>query len=263
MSRLLRRAPIAASAIALLLSACSPVTRKGLEPLVTDRPDFTESTETVARGMRQLEAGTTFSRTFAERNGSVGEALLRIGVARRTELRVGLNSFSMARSGGATASGFEDISLGTKIKLLDGGPAGSLKPALSLIVASSLPTGANEFRARKPQPEMKFGAAWDITSRVAFSSNLNYARVSEAAADYGEFAATGSVGVTLTDRLGAYAEYFTFMPTAVNLSASRYVNGGFTYGLTDNLQLDLRSGFGAHRRADLDYFFGAGVSRRW
>ncbi|MFQ5990494.1 MAG: hypothetical protein ACE5K9_11330 [Candidatus Methylomirabilales bacterium] len=32
------------------------------DPLVTDRPDFTESTETVAPGRFQIEAGYTFSR---------------------------------------------------------------------------------------------------------------------------------------------------------------------------------------------------------
>ena len=64
--------------------------------------------------MRQLEAGSTFSRTENERGRSIGEALLRVGVAPRAELRIVLNSFAVARADGQTTRGFEDISLGTR-----------------------------------------------------------------------------------------------------------------------------------------------------
>lgn len=254
---------VSALAAAVALTACAPVTRRGIEPMITDRPDFTESTETVERGMRQVEAGSTFAHTPGEDAGSFGETLIRVGTTRRSELRIGLNSYTLARAGGQTARGFEDISLGAKFKLMDAGGEGSLRPALAVIVASSLPTGASQFRARKPQPEVKFGAAWDLTSRVAFSSNLNYALVSDAIGDYGEFAGSASLGIGLSDKLGSYAEYFTFAPNGVGIASTHYLNGGLTYGFTDNLQLDLRSGRAVHRHAGSDYFFGLGVSRRW
>jgi hypothetical protein len=246
-----------------LLTACAPVTRAGLEPIVTDRPDFTESTETVERGMRQVEAGTTFLRTLTEQSGTIGETLIRVGVSTKSELRIGLNSYSLSRNDGEMQRGFEDISIGTKIKLLQSGGEGSLKPALAVIVGSTFPTGASSFRAQKPQPEVKFGMAWDLTSRVAFSSILNYARVSETLTDYNEFAATGSLGVGLTERIASYAEYFAFFPRGAALTSTHYLNGGITYGVTNNLQFDVRSGFGLRRIAGPDYFFGLGISRRW
>ncbi len=254
---------IAGVAPLLALTACAPVSRRGIEPLITDRPDFTESTETVERGMRQVEAGSTFTRTLDEKGASFGETLIRVGVARTAELRIGLNSYAMARAAGETVRGFEDVSLGAKFKLMTSGGDGSWKPALAVIVASSLPTGATQFRARKPQPEVKFGAAWDLTSRVTFSSNLNYTYVSETVGDYSEFAATGSLEVGLTDRLGSYLEYFTFVPRGIDIVSSHYLNGGLTYGVTDNLQFDVRSGLGLRRIAGPDYFFGLGISRRW
>ena len=146
---------------------------------------------------------------------------------------------------------------------MNGGGDGSFKPALSLIVGSSLPTGASQLRATKPQPEAKFGMAWDLTSRASFSSNLNYTRVSDSFGAYNEFAASGSLGVGVTDRLGSYLEYFTFVPRNIGILSSHYLNGGVTYGLTDNLQLDARTGFGLRRLAGPDYFFGIGISRRW
>ena len=250
--------------VTVLLAACSPVTRTGLAPLVTDRPDFTESTETVAQGMKQLEAGTTFGNRFSEQSASLGESLVRIGLSKRTELRVALNSYSYSRSRGVTVSGFEDFSLGTKVKLLDGGGDGSWKPAVAVILASSIPTGGSLVGAGKPQPEVKFGLAWDLTSRVAFSSNLNYAHVaSDEDGEYREYAATGSFAIGLTERLGSYVEYYTFQPNIATVPGTHYLNGGLTYGFTDNLQLDVRSGFGLHRIAGPDYFLGLGISRRW
>ena len=244
-------------------SACAPVTRQGLEPMVTDRPDFTESTETVPSGMRQVEVGTTFARRLEQQSTSVGETILRVAVLPRAELRIGLNSYTLASTAGEAVRGFEDFSLGTKVKLMNGGGDGSLKPNLSIIVGSTFPSGGAAFKANKPQPEMKFGMAWDLTSRVAFSSNLNAAYVTDNAASYAEFAATGSVGVGLTKRISSYLEFFSFLPQQNGVSASHYTNGGLTYLLTDNLQFDVRSGVGLRRTAGPDYFVGAGVSRRW
>lgn len=251
-------------AMTTLFAACSPVTRGGLEPLVTDRPDFTESTETVAKGMKQLEAGTTFGNRLSEESASLGETLLRIGTSARTELRLAMNSYSYARSRGVTVRGFEDFSIGTKVKLMNGGGEGSLKPAVAVIIGSTIPTGGALVGANKPQPEVKFGLAWDLTSRVAFSSNLNYAHVaSKEDGEYREYAATGSLAVGLTDRLGSYLEYYTFQPNIQIVPSTHYLNGGLTYGFTDNLQLDVRSGLGLRRIAGPDYFLGLGISRRW
>jgi hypothetical protein len=213
--------------------------------------------------MRQLESGGTFTRSLNETSSSIGEALLRIGVSTRSELRLGLNSYSLTRSAGITNRGFEDVSLGAKFKLLDGGGDGSAKPAVAVIVASSFPTGAEPFRAGGPQPEAKLGVSWDLSSRVAFSSNLNYALVREQSEKYGEVAASGSLGVGLTSRLGSYLEYFTFLPQSEHLSSSRYLNGGLTYGLTPNLQLDARGGLGLKKLGGPDYFVGFGFARRW
>ena len=62
-------------------------------PLVTDRPDFTESTKTIPRGHLQIEAGFTF---VYDRRGddrlrdhAAPELLLRIGLADDFELRIG------------------------------------------------------------------------------------------------------------------------------------------------------------------------------
>lgn len=250
-------------AVLFPLAACATANRKGLEPLVTDRPDFTESSETVPTGLAQLESGTTFARDGDVRGTSIGEALLRVGVSSRAEVRLGFNSYSIQNEAGATARGLEDASLGAKFKLLQGGPAGSAKPTVALLVWTSLPTGATPFRAQKLQPEMKTAFAWDLNDRVAFSSNLNYAWVRETFDSYGEVGASGSLGLGVTDRVGAYVEYFGFFPRAEFVGKSHFANGGVTFGLNDNLQLDARAGKQVARKDGTGYFIGLGISRRW
>lgn len=262
---MVRRSARVFALVALLpLAACATANRAGLEPLVTDRPDFTESSETVARGLVQLESGGTFSREGDERAGSVGEALFRIGLAERAELRVGLNSYAISRVAGSTLRGLEDASLGAKIKLLQGGDVGSARPTVAVIVGSTLPTGATPFRAAKLQPEVKLTGAWDLTERVAFSTNLNHAWVRDRFDSYGESSATASFGIGVTERVGSYVEYYGFFPRFDGAERTHFANGGFTYGLTNDLQLDWRVGSQLRRRDDgPSYFVGVGLSRRW
>lgn len=241
-------------------TACASVPRADLEPLVTDRPDFTESSETIAPGMAQLESGATMQRVGEETGTTVGEALLRVGLAPRAELRLGFNSYAVVRSPSGRQQGLEDASLGAKVGLL---PGGGVVPKMSLIVASSLPTGAQPFRATKLQPEMKLTAAWDLSDRVAFSSNLNYSWIRDDVESVGEVAATGSFGFGLTDKLGLYTEYFGFFPQQAFAPASHYSNIGFTWVFNPNLQLDVRGGIGHNGLGRRDVFSGIGVSRRW
>ena len=91
-------------------------------PLVADRPDFTEATTTVGRGVFQIEFGYTFGLDRDDGNSvrghSFGEPLLRAGVlAEWLELRVAANPVSQrVESGGRAASdtGMEDSTWGSR-----------------------------------------------------------------------------------------------------------------------------------------------------
>ena len=246
------------------LGACATVARPSLAPIVTDRPDFTESSETVPRGMRQLESGGSITREGGDREVALGEGLLRVGLSNRTELRLGLNSYNFSRTGGLRVRGHDDASIGAKVRLLAGGATGSARPAVALIVATSLPTGASPYRVHQLQPEVKLTSAWDLTDRVAFASNLNYAWVREPQLAYGIAAASGSLSIGLTERVGSYVEYYGFVPTTAQAPRSHFGNGGLTMLISDNLQLDGRVGTQLARAGrSREYFFGLGLSRRW
>ena len=78
-----------------------------------------------------------------------------------------------------------------------------------------------------------------------------------------ELAQSWTVAASLTDRLGAYGEYFGFYPLdAPGEEDEHLLNGGFTYLISDDVQYDVRAGFGLNDAAD-DFFAGTGLSIRF
>lgn len=238
--------------------------QNAVEPLITDRPDFTESTETVPTGMTQVEGGYTYSRAGQEKQHSYGELLIRHALGHKTELRLEVPSYARMHGPPGKASGFEDGSIGFKVMIAKGSDKPGLKrPRVSLIGATSLPIGSRDFRERKLQPEVKLLLGWDLSERVALSSNLNYAYLSEDGDRYGELSGSVSFGLSLSDRVGSYVEVFGFLPGG-DRSNSKFVNGGFTYQINKDVQLDARVGCGLGNDIEgPDYFFGVGVARRF
>jgi hypothetical protein len=253
---------LAGAAIASVSAACATA-NPSRAPLVSDRPDFTESTETMSRGEVQLEGGHTFERVATDKVNTTGELLLRIGLAPRAEVRIEPGSYAKITSPLGDASGREDGALGVKLRLhtpRDEKP--SVVPAVSLLVASSVPTGSDAFRQNRPQPELKLASAWTITDRVGLATNVNVARPRDANGRYTELAASVSFGLELTPRFGAYAEVFGFAPQLDGVGRTHYANTGFTASLTPDFQLDVRGGVGLNGSAP-DYFVGVGLVRRW
>jgi hypothetical protein len=112
------------------------------------------------------------------------------------------------------------------------------------------------------QPETKLVTAWTLTDRLAFATNVNVARLVEDGQRFTEWAGSGSLGVSLTERYGMYAEVFGFAPQLAGAATTQYGNTGLTAALTPNFQLDVRAGVGLNGTGP-DYFVGAGFARRW
>ena len=79
---------------------------------------------------------------------------------------------------------------------------------------------------------------------------------------YAEFAQSWTIGYSLSDRVGAYTEWFAFCPDGADFDHNQnYANAGLTFLVNDNLQLDIRAGVGLNEAAD-DLFTGAGFAWR-
>lgn len=242
------------------------------DTIVTDRPDFTEASSTVGRGTLQIEAGYTFfhddtagtqinAQTFPE-------TLYRIGMfAEWFELRIAY-TFVDERTddpvlGSFRNRGSDDLFLGAKLWLTE--QSGAL-PEMAIIPQMLVPSGSEEFTNDEVLPGLNWLYSWELSDRVAVggSTQVNRAR-DETGHFYMETAQSATVGVGLTDRLGMYTEYFGFYPTSAvepGVGPEHFLNGGLTYLVTNDIQLDVRAGFGLNRNAT-DFFTGGGISVRF
>lgn len=239
------------------------------EPLASDRPDFTEASSTVGRGVHQLEMGYTYffddeadSKLSAH---SFPEILLRLGVLTDwLELRVGwsLNSESQTLSGvSGTAHGSDDLYLGLKLGLT--AQQGWL-PEMALMPQMTVPLGG-VFSANRVLPGLNWLYGWDVTERVSFGGSSQYNLSVDEVTDrvHGEFAQSATMGISLGERLGGYAEWFMLTPAGAETEGTEhYFDGGFTYRWSNNLQFDVRLGRGLSA-ASTDYFAGTGVVMRF
>ncbi|GIK23735.1 MAG: hypothetical protein BroJett005_31490 [Ignavibacteriota bacterium] len=245
-------------------------------PLVTDRPDFTESTKTVAPRWFQLEGGYTFTydREGGERRHehAAPELLLRAGLAERVELRLGWAGYAwtelhedVARGGGRArgredwSQGAADVSFGLKVKLVD---QAGLRPDFGVIVQATAPSGSPGYSSGDVDPEVKLLWAYELTERFSLAGNVNLGVPTEEAHRFVQSSASVSLGMSVAERIGAYAEYFGFYPNAHGSDCAHYLNGGLTFLITEDLQLDVRAGLGLNEEAD-DFFTGVGFAWRF
>lgn len=235
------------------------------QALVADRPDFTEGTTTVGLGVLQFELGYTFgvddTDGVATRAHSYGEPLLRAGVfADRLELRVGAGAGSVStesRGRTVTESGLEDLYLGVKLAL--SGQRGVL-PATAILPQATVPTGGDAFSAGRVLPGVNFVYSWDFTESLSLAGGTQVnAAVADGNEDYREWAQSLSWAVALGERTGAYGEWYAFVPSGLaGGRAQHYLNSGLTWLANEDLQWDIRVGFGLNDAAE-DVYVGTGV----
>lgn len=264
--------PAARTTLLLALTTCAACLGCGqalaqepgnVEPLVTDRPDTTESAQTVARGRFQLEAGYSFLDRDRSSTHQFGELLGRVGLSDAVELRIGLNSFVWRSGDDGDRSGTTNTSLGAKVKLVAGDGAG--RPDVAMILSTRLPTGSLAAASKSLEPRALLAAGWSLSERVSLGVNAGYANIEGGEGRrLGEFTASASIGLSLGDRLGTFVEYFGFYPAQADQATIHAADAGVTWLLSPDLQLDARTGYefsGSGR--ENTFFIGAGVSSRW
>ena len=227
------------------------------EPMITDRPDFTESAFSIPTGYFQLEAGFTFEDGESGDFETYGEALLRVGLTPRWEARLGIPSYGRFEADGMDASGFLDASLGAKVELDPWGQAST-----ALLVSTSVPTASGDFESSHWQPEVLLALSWDLDAGYGLGANLGYTHAYDGNERFAQLRASVGLGIPVSDRLGAFVEMYGFSEESEDGSPTLYADAGLTYALSEDLQLDVRVGHG-FADSGTDLFFGAGVSTRW
>lgn len=254
------RSLVAQLGVLLLASNLWAQQADGPSPLVTDRPDFTESAVSVPQGRVQFEGGYTWSRKGSETSHSIGDLLVRWGIVGGIEARLGLNSFEVIERPESTLEGLQDVELGAKIDAvhLFGWP----RPAeLALIAGTATPTGDTETGSREWQPKATLAFAVDVSEDLSLGTNAGLRWPVDGGRRYLEGAISAALGFGLSARWGAYFEAYTILPEG-SRPDELFVNGGVTYLTSTEFQLDARIGSMVAGSTWPNMFAGIGASWR-
>lgn len=226
--------------------------------LIPDRPGFTNGSDTVVPGRVQVESG--FARTKGSADSGGGQAtdgpqtLVRAGLNPKLELRVILPDYIWPSGG---QSGFGDGGVGVRYKFYqskNGNTKVSLTPILSIPVRSAVTTSGHFDPILSLNGQTTSGSRWSLSSNVILAfPTITGRRVTD-------FTVTGQVNYQVTSPLSLFADIYDDLPRGG--PPSSIGDGGLTYRLTSNLQLDLETGRGLGGAAPVQ-FYGGGVSVRF
>ena len=233
--------------------------------LITDRPDITESASIVHPGWLQIETGFTMLQdNFLEealitdlKVYSLAGTLLRYGVSPSVELRAG-GAYRIFKSTQGltenTITGVSDLLIGTKISLIKDE---TKEPKLSVLIHLFLPFGQRFFRSTSIEPQIILSSFNNLGDNFTLSYNAGGRWDIED--DIAAYVLSLAGGFSIIGNLSGYAEVFGEFS---NLSDPGYFfDGGFTYLLERNFQLDISSGFGILNSSSI-WFIGTGFSIR-
>lgn len=213
-----------------LMSWNSPLAQPGGpnldKPIVTDRPDFTEASSTVGRGVVQIESGYTY---FSDTDGitetrthSYPESLLRVGMfADWFELRCAF-FYGTEEVNGVRDFGAEDLYLGAKLALT--GQAGIL-PEMAIVPQITVPTGAAIFSADEVLPGVNFLYSWEVNDFISTAGSTQFNREIETlpGTGYSEFIQSWTIGYSLAEKLVLTRNGSNSCHTTLNMLATKTI----------------------------------------
>jgi hypothetical protein len=231
----------------LVFAMTAPAVAHGEEDLLTDRPDFTETSFVIGSGRVQMEGG--FTRTESDASTfAAPELLIRIGLTSRLELRLGAPDVIRFDRSGRTQLG--DSYLGAKIQL---GPPGA-PYGLALIPALSLPTGGDLVTSDRVDPEIVLTWSRDLNEVWSLGGIVGYADGEDSDTTF----PTVALGRSFGERWGVFLEWAA---SFVDGEDEHIAHHGYTYSLGPNAQLDVHAGVGLTEAAD-DFFIAGGFAIR-
>ncbi len=233
--------------------------KRSFEDLSIDRPDVSNLPVTVRPGHYQFETGVEFYKNNYTRDSYLPNFLLRTGLNKKSELRVGFNNL---KQDSLFNDGFDEIlfaTLSVKYRFVEGKGA---RPSIAIQPEFALPFGHGKRFSRN---HANFTQS-DYAVFLLFNNSLhekvfiNYnAGVYWNKHENLDFLASLSTSFLHTHRLGYFLEVYTLIEDENELPVS--FDGGITFLLTPRFQVDAY--FGNREDGEERYwFYGTGVGFR-
>ena len=227
------------------------------EPIATDRPDQTEAAAIVPAGYVQMEFGFGHVEHKPGRTLILPNALLKYGVNEFFELRF-ITSYASTRiDGQPDADGFLPLTLGFKTKFTE---EHGIWPKISLLGHFVLPgIVGNDVAIKNLAPDFRFAFAHTLSK--SFSLGYNLGVFWDGSNPEPVFIYSLAPGYSV-GKFGFYVEGYGFIPQGSDREVRFLMDGGMTYLVNNNLQLDLSYG---HNVTDnfMESYTALGVSYRF
>lgn len=217
----------------------------------TNRPGFSFSPNVVPAGQWQLETGIAWDRPDSNTEIlSLPLAELRYGMTDGFELFISSVSWSDADTGAGSTNGLLDMVIGTKLSLgATGGPA-----TMAVLFQVSVPAGSSDFTSDRWDPSAAF--IWSYAGKLPLAGTVKVSRFADGFQLDNGLKLPFAIG---TDQ-SAFVEWEANLPEGGG--STHWLNGGYQFLLTEDLQWDLNAGAGLNSRAG-DYRLGLGFSMRF
>ena len=230
------------------------------QELSADRPTFTPSPLVVPKGSLQLEAGYTFADASDIEVHSLGEVLLRIGLTKEIEFRVGwLGYVWLDQFGSTISSGANDGSVGIKWSIKTAGETRGVD--IGILAGTSVPIGDANIGTGDWQPGATLVLGWGLTEWLSLTTSLGYA-YQFVARRFDQGFISASFSAATSPRFSLFLEGYGFNKEQAGGSGSFLTNGGFVLALGKRWLLDARAGIGLGDSAT-DVFAGVGFVTAW
>jgi len=223
----------------------------------TDRPSETETTSTVPRGHFQMESGLEHEQEGEEASTFyIPSTLWKFGLFENLELRI-ITELAREKQHENAITGLKPVTVGFKLKLWDESgilPEGSLLPQVALHKIAS-----KEFQEAYPAPEIRLLLKNKLSEKIELGYNIG----AEWEGDSGRptYQYTICPNFTLTEKLKTFIEAYGFLPRQEH--PDHWVDGGFLFLLSRNVQLDIAAGYELTANNDYHgYFETVGISFR-
>lgn len=234
-------------------------------PLVTDRPDQTESSVVVPLNTFQIESGFLFQKQryskdsidIENENLLIGSTLIRYGVSELFELRFGAEYFSGKSIGNGRElllSGIQGIFIGSKIQLWQNQ---KLLTNAAIIINLKLPYGNEKLRPERFEPGLIVTVTQNLGEQISLGINMGV-EDNSFESSYG-YLYSAALGLSISEKLNAFFEFYGDFKKGIE--PVHFVDIGLTYLHMNNLQIDFSGGTILSERK-VDWFGSIGFSVR-
>lgn len=227
----------------LILTALNNVINA--QEIVADRPDQTESSTTIPLKSFQMEFGFGSGNYNNEKILLIPSSLLRYGLWNGIELRLAEQVARIAKNANSENKlGLSDMELGLKIQILKNE---NINTQLAIVSHFVIPTGTSDLTNIYFGTINKLAVSHSLTEHLDLGYNLGYNYLG---LGKGDLTYSLALGIGLSDKIGMYLETYGEYSDLRQINSN--LDGGFTYLLKKNLQLDFSIGIGINQK--MNYF---------